>query len=127
MKTYDYEWDTIEKILENKDTKLEFQGWGETTISDVSDNARDEEYKKAHELWLKLKDAFNKESEIYDNPLYQSRLGSIGEKEEREVLRSMWWDFLNGDDYGDYRTITRIIELLHDGEKIESGTIHFGS
>ena len=127
MKTYDYKWNTVEEILKNKDTKLEFRGWGETTLNNVSDNASDEVYKIAHELWLRLKDAFNEEETLYDNPLYQSRLGSIGEKNRREVLRSLWWDFLNGDDHGDYRRVTRIIELLHDGEKLESGTIHFGS
>ena len=127
MKAYNYEWNTIEDILENKSTKLEFAGWGETTLDEVSDGASDKDYTKAHELWLKLKDAFNQESKIYDNELYLSRLGSIGEIENREVLRSKWWDFLNGDEFGDYRTITRIIEILHDGEKLESGYIHFGS
>ena len=39
----------------------------------------------------------------------------------------MWWDLFEGDKYGDYSTITRIIEMLHDGEELETGIIHFGS
>lgn len=127
MKKYEYEWDNAIKVIQNKNTKIEFSGWGETTLTEVSDNAKDEIYVIAHRLWLKLRDAFNEEAEIYYHRLYQSRLGSIGRKENREVLRSKWWEFLKGDKYGDYHTLTRIIELLHNGEKLESGTIHFGS
>ena len=75
---------------------------------------------------VKIKRSFNK-AEIYDHELYDSKLGSVGPKEKREVLRTMWWDFFEGDKYGDYRTITRIIEMLHDGEELETGIIHFGS
>jgi len=39
----------------------------------------------------------------------------------------MWWDFVEGDKHGDYRKIISIIEMLHDGEELESGIIYFGS
>jgi hypothetical protein len=81
----------------------------------------------ANELWLKLKEAFNAEAATYDPEAYDSVLGSIGEKERREVLRSAWWNHLNGDSYGDYYVLTGIIEALHDGETLETGTIVFGS
>ena len=127
MINYNYEWKTLDEILRNKKTKVCFRGYSETSLDEITDGASNKDYKIAHELWLKLKEAFNKEAEIYDHELYQSKLGSIGPKEKREVLRTMWWDFFEGDKYGDYRTITRIIEMLHDGEELETGIIHFGS
>jgi hypothetical protein len=127
MINYNYEWKTLDEILRNKKTKVCFRGYSETSLDEITDGATDDDYKAAHELWLKLKEAFNKEAEIYDHELYNSKLGSVGPKEKREVLRTMWWDFFEGDKYGDYRTITRIIEMLHDGEELETGIIHFGS
>lgn len=127
MLNYNYEWKTLDDILKNKKTKIYFIGFGETSLDEITDGASNKDYKAAHELWLKLKEAFNKEAEIYDFELYDSKLGSVGPKEKREVLRTMWWDFFEGDKYGDYRTITRIIEMLHDGEELETGIIHFGS
>lgn len=126
MKTYEYNWNTVDEIIKNKDTKIYFRGWGETSLEETL-GATNKDYEKAHELWLRLKDAFNNEAKIYKADTYSSKLGSVGEIAKREVLRSMWWDFLDGDAYGDYRTITRIIEMLHDGEQLESGIIHFGS
>jgi len=75
-------------------------------------------------------------------------LGSIGEVEHREVCRPDWWSALGGegligshsdhnrgwrrkgetdDKYDDYWVITPLIEEEHQGEKLESGTIYFGS
>ena len=127
MKNYNYEWKSLKDILENKKTLINFRGYRETSLDEITNGATDNDYKVAHELWLKLKDAFNKEAEIYDHELYQSKLGSIGPKEKREVLRTMWWNFLEGDKYGEYRKIINIIEMLHDGEELETGIIHFGS
>jgi hypothetical protein len=127
MINYNYEWKTLDKILKNKKTKVAFRGYHETSLDEITDGASNKDYKIAHELWLKLKEAFNKEAEIYDHELYQSKLGSVGEKERREVLRSMWLDFVEGDKHGEYRKITSIIEMLHDGEQLETGIILFGS
>ncbi len=127
MINYNYEWKTLDEILKNKKTKVSFRGYSETSLDEITDGASNKDYKIAHELWLKLKEAFNKEAEIYDHELYQSKLGSIGPKEKREVLRTMWWDFVEGDKHGDYRKIISIIEMLHDGEELESGIIYFGS
>ena len=127
MKNYNYEWKSLKDILENKKTLINFRGYRETSLDEITNGATDNDYKVAHEVWLKLKDAFNKEAELYDNVLYKSKLGSVGSKNEREVLRTMWWDFVDGDSYGDYRTIINIIEMLHDGEELETGIIYFGS
>lgn len=127
MKKYNYEWKTLNDILENKKTLINFRGYRETSLDEITDGATDNDYKVAHELWLKLKDAFNAEAEIYNNKMYQSKIGSVGPIDKREVLRSMWWDFVDGDSHGDYRKITGIIEMLHDGEKLETGAIYFGS
>lgn len=127
MRNYNYEWKTLIDVLKNKDTKVTFRGYSETTLNEITDGATDNDYKVAHELWLKLKEAFNAEAEIYNNKMFQSKIGSVGPIERREVLRSMWWDFVDGDSYGDYRVLTNIIEMLHDGEQLETGIIYFGS
>ena len=127
MRNYNYEWKTLIDVLKNKDTKVTFRGYSETTLNEITDGATDNDYKVAHELWLKLKEAFNAETEIYNNKMFQSKIGSVGPIERREVLRSMWWDFVDGDSYGDYRVLTNIIEMLHDGEQLETGIIYFGS
>jgi len=127
MKNYNYEWKSLKDILENKKTLINFRGYRETSLDEITNGATDKDYEVAHELWLKLKDAFNKEAELYNNKLYQSKLGSVGPINKREVLRTMWWDFVDGDSYGDYRTIINIIEMLHDGEELETGIIYFGS
>lgn len=134
MKTYKFEWKTAEEIIANKGTKLVFSTWSKTptSLQEVLEEYReteniDEAIRKAHELWLKLEDRFNREAKGYDPELYQSRLGSVGDVERREVLRSAWWDVLDGDDYGDYDVLTLIIEFLHHGEKLATGTILFGS
>ena len=94
----------------------------------IGDYTHDPEIvRKAHEIWLRLRDAFNREAKGYDHELFISRLGSIGEVSRREVMRSAWWDALGGDVMGEYDTMTRIIELLHNGEQLETGTIVFGS
>lgn len=127
MKNYNYEWKSLKDILKNKKTLINFRGYRETSLDEITNGATDKDYEVAHELWLKLKDAFNKEAELYNNKLYQSKLGSVGPINKREVLRTMWWDFLDGDSYGDYRSVINIIEMLHDGEELETGIIYFGS
>jgi len=124
---YNYQWKTPEEIYENLNTKIKFGGWGETTLNEILDYPTEQEVHFAHDLWKKLKEAFNKEAKHYDPETNISRLGSIGDKNDREVMRSMWWDRLEGDRYGDYDRITRLIETLHGGETLETGRIAFGS
>ena len=136
LQPYNYEWKTAEDIIANRDTKRYFRGWGDyNTLNLIADNPTEEDCRNAHELWLKLKDAFNAEAENYVeedfHPFYrQSRLGSIGPKNRREVMRSMWWDCLEaGKTYGEdkYDTYRKLIEALHCGEQLETGIIIFGS
>lgn len=131
MKKYNYEWETINQVLKNKDTVCYFQGWGELSLRKLIDmfhpETTDEDIKNARKLWLKLKDAFNKEAQWYNENEYNSSLASVGNIKRREVCRPNWWDALGGDKYGDYRIITMIIEFLHNGEELETGTILFGS
>lgn len=126
-KTYTYEWQTEKDLIANIHTKMCFLGSQETTLAEIIGTDDEEVYRQAHKLWLKLKDAFNKEAAGYDPDLYFSRLGSIGRKECREVMRSLWWETLNGDKYGDYDQLTAIIEILHHGEDLQTGKILFGS
>ena len=42
-------------------------------------------------LWERLVKEFNDEAETYDPESYESLLGSIGPVEDREVMRSKWW------------------------------------
>lgn len=127
VKTYNYEWQTDEEIVANAHTKRSFHGREETTLADIIGTDDAEVFRQAHKLWLKLKEAFNKEGADYDPALCNSILGSVGSKECREVMRSLWWAALNGDEYGDYDQLTAIIEMLHDGEDLQTGTIRFGS
>lgn len=127
VKTYNYEWQTDEEIVANAHTKRSFHGREETTLADIIGTDDAEVFRQAHKLWLKLKAAFNKEGADYDPALCNSILGSVGSKECREVMRSLWWAALNGDEYGDYDQLTAIIEMLHDGEDLQTGTIQFGS
>ena len=131
---YAYEWLTADEILKNIKTRMVFLGWSndETSLYEVLSRFGDietaeEDITKAHELWKKLKKQFNREAQSYAPDLYSSRLGSAGKKTRREVCRSNWWQTLNGDVYGSYHQITLIIEFLHNGEKLETGTIIFGS
>lgn len=130
-KNYEYEWTTADEILANKDQKRNFPGWGEMTLAGIAGfggrTVKTDDYKNAHELWLKLKEAFNTEAATYEPEAYNSELGSIGAVEQREVMRSAWWELLDGDNYGEYRVLTSIIEALHHGEKLETGEIIFGS
>ena len=127
VKTYNYEWQTDEEIVANAHTKRSFHGREETTLADIIGTDDAEVFRQAHKLWLKLKEAFNREGADYDPALCNSILGSVGSKECREVMRSLWWAALNGDEYGDYDQLTAIIEMLHDGEDLQTGTIRFGS
>lgn len=123
-KEYHYEWQTAEQQIANIHTQRRFGG----SVASISDYTEDPEVvKKAHEIWLRLRDAFNKEGKAYDPELFISRLGSVGEVSRREVMRSAWWETMGGDALGDYDTLTGIIELLHHGEELETGTIIFGS
>ena len=88
------------------------------------------EREMADKLWELLKTAFNKEAKHYDPETNSSRIGSIGDVTEREVMRSAWWDFLKaGKLFGEenYDRLTRIIEREHCGEQLETGKITFGS
>lgn len=79
-------------------------------------------------LWERLVKEFNDEAETYDPESYESLLGSIGPVEDREVMRSKWWQFVDGYLFGvDYDEITWMIEREHDGEELATGQIHFGS
>ena len=127
VKNYNYEWQTDEEIVANAHTKMSFHGREETILADIIGTDDAEVFRQAHKLWLKLKEAFNKEGADYDPALCNSILGSVGSKECREVMRSLWWAALNGDEYGDYDQLTAIIEMLHDGEDLQTGTIRFGS
>ncbi len=131
IEEYDYTWDTPEKIIENLNTVRDFGGWGITSLAEHAEVTDPEVYRAAHALWLKLKEVFNAEAAYYvdGNTDYDGHpyLGSVGPTEEREVMRECWFESLNGDEYGDYRQLTRIIEMLHDGEELETGTILFGS
>ena len=127
VKTYNYEWQTDEEIVAKAHTKRSFHGREETILADIIGTDDAEVFRQANKLWLKLKEAFNKEGADYDPALCNSILGSVGSKECREVMRSLWWAALNGDEYGDYDQLTAIIEMLHDGEDLQTGTIRFGS
>jgi hypothetical protein len=94
MKEYNYEWSTPEQIIANRGTKLRFRGWGISTLNEIADNPTEQECESAYALWLKLKEAFNKEARHYDPDTNMSRLGSVGQQNDREVMRSMWWDKL---------------------------------
>lgn len=125
--TYNYEWKTAEEVIANLHTKLKFHGWGMTTLAKITGTVKPNDYIKAHELWQKLKKAFNAEAAGYKEDDCNSELGSIGGVKNREVMRSSWWAALDGDSYGDYRKLTTIIEALHDGERLRTGVINFGS
>ena len=125
IKDYAYEWDTLDKVLKNLHTKKRFACYGETTLAQISDEPED--YRIAEELWQRLKREFNAEAATYEPEKYDSELGSIGKKKDREVMRSAWWDRIKGDEIGDYDKHTTIIEILHDGERLETGRIRFGS
>ena len=127
VKNYNYEWQTDEEIVANAHTKRSFHGREETTLADIIGTDDAEVFRQAHKSWLKLKEAFNREGADYDPALCNSILGSVGSKECREVMRSLCWAALNGDEYGDYDQLTAIIEMLHDGEDLQTGTIRFGS
>ena len=127
VKTYTYEWETADEIIANMNTKVKFPTYGIGTLAGITGVTNPDTYRKAHELWLKLKAAFNAEAAGYNPDLFFSRLGSVGKVDRREVLRSAWWELLDGDSYGDYDELTRIIEILHGNEKLETGRILFGS
>ena len=126
IKQYNYEWQTAEDILAHLDEKRIFPGWGETSLAEHFGTDK-EVYIKADQAWQRLKAAFNKEAKHYDPETNYSKLGSIGDVERREVLRTAWWDTIGGADFGDYYQIIAIVEMLHHGEKLETGTILFGS
>ena len=61
---------------------------------------------------------------------FDSKLGSCGKVEEREVCRDYWYNYvcnklnLNKDNY---YYLTDIIEMMYDGIQLETGKIYFGS
>lgn len=127
VKAYNYEWDTEEKIITNIKTIVKFPCHGIGSLAEITGITAPDAYRKAHTLWLKLKQAFNEEAKTYDPEAYDSELGSVGSVDRREVLRTRWWDLLSEYPEEDYYHITRIIEALHSYEKLETGTILFGS
>lgn len=126
-KAYNYEWKTAEEVIANINTQIKWSKHMVCSIAELTGETNPETYRKAHALWLKLKAAFNAEVETYDPEAYSSKLGSVGEVERREVLRSAWWDELSEYAEDEYYKITSIIEMLHHGEQLETGTIIFGS
>lgn len=126
-KAYNYEWKTAEEVIANINTQIKWSKHMVCSIAELTKETNPEIYRKAHALWLKLKAAFNAEVETYDPEAYSSKLGSVGEVERREVLRSAWWDELSEYAEDEYFKITSIIEVLHHGEQLETGTIIFGS
>ena len=127
VKTYKYEWKTADEIIANMHTTVKFPTCYVGTIAKWTGITNPETYRKAHALWLKLKDAFNAEAATYEPEAYNSDLGSIGKVERREVLRTRWWDELSEYAEEEYSDITSIIEILHYNEKLETGRILFGS
>mgnify|MGYP005794673769 FL=1 len=127
VKAYKYEWTTAEEIIANMNTRVEFPTFGIGTLVEICGATNPDTYRKAHELWLKLKAAFNAEAATYDPKAYDSALGSVGSKTRREVMRSAWWDELSDLDESYYSEVTTIIEILHDYEKLATGRILFGS
>ncbi len=127
IKTYKYEWKTAEEVIANMDTVVKFPTFGVGSVAKKTGVTNPETYRKAHELWLKLKDAFNAETPTYDPEAYDSNLGSVGAVDRREVLRTRWWDELSTYAEDEYDDITSIIEVLHDYEVLETGRILFGS
>ncbi len=127
VKVYNYEWTTAEEIIANMNTRVEFPTFGIGTLVEICGATNPDTYRKAHELWLKLKAAFNAEAATYDPEAYDSALGSVGSKNRREVLRTSWWDELSDLDESYYSEVTIIIEILHDYEDLETGKILFGS
>ena len=126
-KAYNYEWKTAEEVIANINTQIKWSKHMVCSIAELTKETNPEIYRKAHALWLKLKAAFSAEAETYDPEAYSSKLGSVGEVERREVLRSAWWDELSEYAEDEYFKITSIIEVLHHGEQLETGTIIFGS
>ena len=126
-KAYNYEWKTADEVIANINTQIKWSKNMACSIAELTGETNPETYRKAHALWLKLKDAFNAEAKTYDPEAYSSKLGSVGEVERREVLRSAWWDELSEYAEYEYYKITSIIEILHHGEQLETGTIIFGS
>ena len=126
-KAYNYEWKTAEEVIANINTQIKWSKHMVCSIAELTKETNPEIYRKSHALWLKLKVAFNAEAETYDPEAYSSKLGSVGEVERREVLRSAWWDELSEYAEDEYFKITSIIEVLHHGEQLETGTIIFGS
>ncbi len=126
-KTYNYEWKTVDEIIANMNTVVNFPTFGIGSVAGKTGVTETYTYRKAHELWLKLKEAFNAEAATYNPEAYDSKLGSVGKVERREVLRTRWWDELSEYDEEEYSDITSIIEVLHDYEKLETGRILFGS
>lgn len=126
VKRYNYEWKTADEVIAHLHEKRDFAGWGIETLAELC-GTDEESYRKADTLWQRLRAAFNKEAEHYDPETNYSKLGSVGDKARREVLRTEWWDVVKGDELGDYSQLTTIIEVLHNGEQLETGVILFGS
>ena len=122
-KAYNYEWKTAEEVIANINTQIKWSKHMVCSIAELTKETNPETYRKAHALWLKLKDAFNAEAKTYNPEAYSSKLGSVGKVERREVLRSAWWDELSEYSEEEYSDITSIIEILHHGEKLDRKSV----
>ena len=126
-KAYNYEWITADAVVANINTSIKWAEHTTCSIAQLTGETNPETYRKAHNLWLKLKDAFNAEAATYNPKAYDSKLGSVGPVERREVMRSAWWDAVSEYPEEDYDILTAIVEILHHGETLETGKILFGS
>ena len=86
IKTYKYEWTTAEEVIANMDTVVKFPTFGVGSVAKKTGVTNPETYRKAHELWLKLKDAFNAEAATYDPEAYDSNLGSQARGFENKMV-----------------------------------------
>lgn len=127
IRTYKYEWKTADEVIANMHTTVVFPTSYIGTVAKWTGVTNPDTYRKAHDLWLKLKDAFNAEAATYEPEAHESVLGSIGKVGKREVLRTSWWYKLSEYAEEEASDIISIIELLHYNEKLETGRILFGS
>ena len=119
---YKYEWKTVDEIMANLETPRKFNGVA-MKLCEISEHRED--YELAEQIWKKLKREFNREAKTYNEE--NSIIGSVGTVKDREVMRTMWWNAFTDGGNENYAIITSIIEALHDGEKLRTGRISFGS
>lgn len=119
---YQYDWKTVDQVMANLETPRRFNGVA-MKLSEIS--VHREDYELAEQIWKKIRKEFNREAKNFDEE--NSIIGSVGMVKDREVMRTMWWNAFTDGGNENYETITSIIEALHDGEKLSTGRITFGS